>query len=106
VEGLLSGVNIKHIDELLRPANQIREVIRSSPLPDQLYDGILEGCRQFPYLQAAGPEGILDAIRSWWASLFDSAAIFYRELNGQRHHDASITVAAQKKPGPESNGRD
>jgi pyruvate, water dikinase len=132
VEGLLSGVNVKRIDELVRPASEIGDIIRSSPLPDQLYNGIMEGCRQIgqgttvvwpvtvplelfcsshkyqqsPYLQAAGPEGTLEAVRCWWASLFEPAAIFYRELNGQNHRHAGITVAVQGKPVPEANARD
>jgi phosphoenolpyruvate synthase/pyruvate phosphate dikinase len=132
VEGLLSGVNVKRIDELVRPASQMREIIRSAPLPDGLYDGFMEGCRQIgqgatvvwpvtvplelfhsshqyqqsPYLQATGPEGTLEAVRCWWASLFEPAAIFYRELNGQSHRDASITVAVQGNPDPDANGRD
>jgi phosphoenolpyruvate synthase/pyruvate phosphate dikinase len=132
VEGLLSGVNVKRIDELVRPAVQMREIIRSAPLPDWLYDGIMEGCRQIgqsatvvwpvtvplelfhssheyqqsPYLEATGPEGTLEAVRCWWATLFDPAAIFYRELHGQSHRDASITVAVQGNPAPDANGRD
>jgi phosphoenolpyruvate synthase/pyruvate phosphate dikinase len=132
VEGLLSGVNVKRIDELVRPAVQMREIIRSAPLPDGLYDGILEGCRQIgqgatvvwpvtvplelfhsshqyqqsPYVEATGPEGTLEAVRRWWASLFEPAAIFYRELHGHNHRDASITVAVQGKPVPEANARD
>jgi pyruvate,water dikinase len=129
VEGLLAGVNVKCIEELRQPVAQIQEIIRSSPLPDQLYDGILEGCRamgygatviwpvtmpfelfhysweyqRFPYLEAVGPEETMEAIRSWWASLFESSSIFYRELNGQKHRDAGITVAAQRTVDSASN---
>jgi hypothetical protein len=49
IEGLLTGVNVKRIEELQQPAAQIREVIRSSPLPNQVYDSILEGCREMGY---------------------------------------------------------
>ncbi len=124
VEGLLAGVNVKSIEELQRPAAQIQEIVHSSPLPEQVCDHILEGCREigpgttivwpvtmpfelvhfsqeyqrFPYLEASGPPGIIQAIRTWWASLFESTAIFYRELNSQRHRDAGITVAAQRTP--------
>jgi phosphoenolpyruvate synthase/pyruvate phosphate dikinase len=38
--------------------------------------------------------------------LFEPAAIFYRELHGHNHRDASITVAVQGKPVPEANARD
>jgi pyruvate,water dikinase len=124
VEGLLSGVDVKSLEELQNPAAQIREIIHSSPLPEQVCDHILEGCRemgdgtaivwpvtmpfelvhfsqgcqQIPYLEASGSLGIIQAIRTWWASLFEATAIFYRELNGQRHQNARITVAAQQTP--------
>ena len=130
VEGLLAGVNAKRLEELQQPSAQIREVIRSSSLPDEVYHPILEGClemgygatvvwpvimpfelfhysreyQQSPYLAAADPEEIMNAIRSWWASLFDSPAIYYRELSGQRHRDARITVAVQRMPDSASNG--
>jgi pyruvate,water dikinase len=126
VEGLLAGVNVKSIEELQSPASQIQEIIRSSPLPEQVSEHIMEGCREighgaavvwpltmpfelahfsqeyqeFPYLEASGSLGIIQAIRSWWASLFESTAIFYRELNDQRHRDARIMVAAQRTLAP------
>jgi pyruvate,water dikinase len=127
VEGLLAGVDLKSLEELQSPAAQIQEIIHSSPLPEQVCDHILQGCRElghgttivwpvrvpfelvhfsheFPYLEASSSRGIIQAIRTWWASLFESTAIFYRELNGQRHRDARITVAAQRTPAPAFNG--
>jgi phosphoenolpyruvate synthase/pyruvate phosphate dikinase len=56
--------------------------------------------QRFPYLEATSPEGILEAVRSWWASLFESTSIFYRELNGETHRNARITVAAQRTASP------
>jgi len=129
VEGLLAGADVQYIEDLQHRAAQIQEIIRSSPLPDQVYNHILEGCREigygstivwpvtmpvelfhyspeyqrFPYLEATGPEGAMEAIRSWWASLFESTAIYYREVNGQQHRDARITVAVQQAPVAESS---
>ncbi len=127
VEGLLAGVDLKSLEELQSPAAQIQEIIHSSPLPEQVGDHILQGCRElgpgttivwpvampfelvhfsheFPYLEASSSRGIIQAIRTWWASLFESTAIFYRELNGQKHRDARITVAAQRRPALIFNG--
>jgi pyruvate,water dikinase len=124
VEGLLAAVDVKSMEELQSPAVQIQEIIHSSPLPEQVCEHILEGCREIghgptmvwpvtmpfemirfsqqcqrsPYLKASGPLGVIQAIRTWWASLFEAAAIFYRELNGQRHRDVRITLAAQRLP--------
>jgi pyruvate,water dikinase len=130
VEGQLAGVDVKSLEELQSPASQIQEIIHSSPLPEQAGEHILKACQEmgqgativwpvrvpfelvhfsqeyqrFPYLEASGPPGIIQAIRTWWASLFEATAIFYRELNGQRHRDAGITVAAQRMPAPAFNG--
>lgn len=122
VEGLLESIDVQNLEELQHPAGQIQEVIKTSPLPDQVFESIMEGYdalgsgttliwpvampleifqytreyQRFPYLEAEGLQETMGAIRSWWASLYDSIAIFYRELNGQRHRDAKITVAAQR----------
>jgi pyruvate,water dikinase len=126
VEGLLQGVNVKQIEAILNPSSQIQQIIRTSPLPGGIYDGILNGCRemgygamvvwpmnvppeifyiskkhqQFPLREATGPEATIEVIREFWASLFDPAAIFYRELNGQLHRDARITLVVQGIPTP------
>jgi pyruvate,water dikinase len=130
VEGLLAGVDLKSLEELQRPASQIQEIIHSSPLPEQVGEHILKACQemgqgttivwpvrvpfelvhfsqgqqQIRYVEASGSRGIIQAIRTWWASLFESAAIFYRELNGKRHRDAGITVAARRMPAPAFKG--
>jgi phosphoenolpyruvate synthase/pyruvate phosphate dikinase len=130
VEGVLAGVDVKSLEELQSPAAQIQEIIHSSRLPEQVGEHLLKGCRemgdgptivwpvtvpcelvhfsqehqQFPYLEASGSLGIIQAIRTWWASLFEATAIFYRKLNGQSHRDAGITVAAQRMPALRFNG--
>jgi phosphoenolpyruvate synthase/pyruvate phosphate dikinase len=130
VEGLLAGVDNKSLEELQRPASQIQEIIHSSPLPEQVGEHILKGCQemgqgtiivwpvrvpfelvhfsqeqqQIRYVEALGSRGVIQAIRTCWASLFESTAIFSRELNGQSHRDARITVAAQRMIAPAFNG--
>jgi hypothetical protein len=49
VEGLLAGVDVKSMEELQSPAAQIQEIIHSSPLPNQVYNHILEGYRDIGY---------------------------------------------------------
>lgn len=130
LEGLLVGVDVNRLQELQQPARQIQAVIRSSPLPDGVYDRITEWRREmgygttvvwpvtmaselfqwssefqgFPYLQAANTEELLAAVRHWWASLFDATTMFLRERYGHRHRDARITVAAQQLPGSGASG--
>jgi phosphoenolpyruvate synthase/pyruvate phosphate dikinase len=55
-------------------------------------------------MEVSDSRGIIQAIQTWWASLFEATAIYYRELNGQRHRDARVTVVAQRKTAPAFNG--
>jgi hypothetical protein len=59
---------------------------------------------QIRWVEAFGSRGVIRAIRTWWAYLFESTAFFYRELNGQSHRDARITVAAHRMPAPAFKG--
>jgi len=128
VEGLLQGVDVRQIGELRRPAAQIKSIIHTSPIPEPMFSSINAACQRLghhasivwpvtrpnhlflhssdlqecPYLEAASPEEVLKAIKTWWASLFDATAIYFREINRQSHRDADITVAAQQLPSPSS----
>jgi pyruvate,water dikinase len=122
IEGLLKGVNVKDIDALKEPAAQIKQIISAALMPKSLYAQIQEayqrlGCsrvvlwpvttpyemlhvsgghHQRPFLEAEGLEGVLQAIKTWWASLFGVEAIFYRELYGQKHSDTRTVLAVQQ----------
>jgi phosphoenolpyruvate synthase/pyruvate phosphate dikinase len=120
VERLLAGINVKRIEEIQNPAAQIKEIVHSTPIPKSLYAGIADGYQslgegaryvwpttlpsriyhctreytQSSCLEVVGLEETIEAIKWWWASLFDANLIFHRELNGQKHGDAAITVVA------------
>jgi phosphoenolpyruvate synthase/pyruvate phosphate dikinase len=49
-----------------------------------------------PFLEAEGFEGVLQAIKSWWASLFGVEAVFYHELYRQKHSDIRTVLAVQQ----------
>lgn len=128
VEGLLQGVDALRIGELQRPAAQIKAIIHTSPIPEPVLSSLNAACqrigrqativwpvtmpyelfrcsREFqecPYLEAASPEELMGAIKTWWASLFDARAIYFRETNHQSHREAEITIAAQQLPPPGS----
>jgi pyruvate,water dikinase len=125
IEGLLKGVNLKDIDALRAPAAQIKQIIGAALMPKSLHTQIQEayqrlGCsrvvlwpvttpyemlhasggrHQRPFLEAEGLEGVLQAIKTWWASLFGVEAIFYRELYGQKHSDTRTVLAVQQAGG-------
>jgi pyruvate, water dikinase len=122
IEGLLKGVNVKDIDALKEPAAQIRRIISAALMPKSLCAQIQEayqrlGCsrvvlwpvttpyemfysaggrHQRPFLEAEGFDGVLEAIKTWWASLFGVEAVFYRELYGQKHSDIKTVLAVQQ----------
>lgn len=122
IEGLLKGVNVKDIDALKAPSAQIRQIINAALIPKSLHTQIQEayqrlGCsrvvlwpvttpyemlhasgsrHQRPFLEAEGLDGLLQAIKTWWASLFGVEAIFYRELYGQKHSDTRTVLAIQQ----------
>ena len=128
VEGLLQGVDAQRIGELQRPAAQIKAIIHTSPIPEPVFSSLHAACQRIggqativwpvtmpyelircskefqecPYLEAASPEELMGAIKTWWASLFDARAIHYRETNHQSHREAEITIAAQQLPPPGS----
>jgi phosphoenolpyruvate synthase/pyruvate phosphate dikinase len=54
------------------------------------------GRDQGPFLEAEGFDGVLQAIKSWWAALFGVEAVFYRELYGQKHSDIRTVLAVQQ----------
>jgi pyruvate,water dikinase len=125
IEGLLKGANVKDIDALKAPAAQIRQIISAALMPKPLQAQVQEayqrlGCSrvvlwpvttpygmlhasggqyQRPFLEAEGLEGVLQAIKTWWASLFGVEAVFYRELYGQKHSDTRTVLAVQQAGG-------
>jgi pyruvate,water dikinase len=122
IEGLLKGVNVKDIDALKEPAAQIRRIISAALMPKSLCVQIQEayqqlgcsrvvlwpvtapyemlhsagGLHQRPFLEAEGFDGVLQAIKTWWASLFGVEAVFYRELYGQKHSDMRTVLVVQQ----------
>jgi phosphoenolpyruvate synthase/pyruvate phosphate dikinase len=122
IEGLLTGVNVKDIDALKEPTAQIRQIISAALMPKSLCAQIQEayqrlGCgrvvlwpittpyempysaggrHQRPFLEAEGIDGVLRAIKAWWAALFSVEAVFYRELYGQKHSDIRTVLAVQQ----------
>lgn len=126
VEGLLEGVDVTRMEDLQHPAAQIKGIIHNSQIPEPLFSRINTACQRLGsgvilvwpvtapyetfrcsseyqedlYLEANNPAQVIGAIKTWWASLFDAAAIHFRGTNQQDHRDVDITVAAQQAPLP------
>lgn len=122
VEGLLSNVNVKSMENLSWPAAQIKGVIHSARIPGPIRRAIIDGCQELdgaatlvwptiiPYevyyglmecrhsfhLKVTGVPDTIDAVKWWWETLYDARAIHYREQAGLNHRDAAISVAIRR----------
>ena len=69
--------------------------VRSSATAEDLPDTSFAG-QQETYLNVRGPEGLMDAVRNCFASLFTDRAISYREHFKFDHFDVALSVCVQK----------
>jgi pyruvate, water dikinase len=69
--------------------------VRSSATAEDLPDTSFAG-QQETYLNVRGPEGILEAVRNCFASLFTDRAISYRSHFKFDHFEVGISVCVQK----------
>ncbi|WP_219508042.1 PEP/pyruvate-binding domain-containing protein [Nonomuraea ceibae] len=68
--------------------------VRSSATAEDL-PGMSFAGQQDTYLNIRG-DGLLDAVRRCWASLWNARAIAYRERNGVPHDDVALAVVVQE----------
>jgi len=69
--------------------------VRSSATAEDLPDASFAG-QQETFLNVSGAEGLLEAIRNCFASLFTDRAISYRESFNYDHFDIGLSVCVQK----------
>lgn len=69
--------------------------VRSSATAEDLPDTSFAG-QQETYLNVRGPEGLMEAVRNCFASLFTDRAISYREHFKFDHFDVALSVCVQK----------
>lgn len=77
--------------------------VRSSATAEDLPDASFAG-QQDTYLHIRGEEELLNHIRSCWASLWTSRAIYYREKQKFDHFNVSLSVVVQKMVNSEKSG--
>ncbi|MEO6522771.1 MAG: phosphoenolpyruvate synthase [Mucilaginibacter sp.] len=84
-------------DTLSKLYNQtdVDVAVRSSATAEDLPDASFAG-QQETFLNVSGAEGLLDAIRNCFASLFTDRAISYRESFNYDHFDIGLSVCVQK----------
>lgn len=69
--------------------------VRSSATAEDLADASFAGQHE-TYLDVAGEDALLHALRSCWASLWSSRALGYRAARGVDHLDVNIAVVVQR----------
>jgi phosphohistidine swiveling domain-containing protein len=104
-------------------ADQLREIVRSAPVPDDLTRAITAGYRslgddvpvavrssataedlpgasfagqQDTFLHVVGADAVLDATRRCWASLWTERAVSYRTTQGIDHAEVALAVVVQR----------
>jgi pyruvate,water dikinase len=71
-----------------------RVAVRSSATAEDLPGASFAG-QQDSYLDVVGDDGLLDAIRRCWASLWNERAVAYRRANGVDESGVSLAVVVQ-----------
>lgn len=77
--------------------------VRSSATAEDLPDASFAG-QQDTYLHIRGEVELINHIRSCWASLWTSRAIYYREKQNFDHFNVSLSVVVQKMVNSEKSG--
>ena len=123
LEPLLADLLARRLEdaELLAASARIRERILAGELPRQVRRALLEACaelggpvavrssataedlpeasfagQQESFLHVQDAEGVLDAVRRCWASLFTPRAIHYRQDMGFDHAGVALSVGVQR----------
>ncbi len=125
IKACLAGVDIKNIADLQKAGATIRQWIREATLPESLVSAVREAYQklklnpeqtvavrssataedlpeasfagqQESYLNVAGVDNVLIAIKDVFASLFTERAIAYRVHHGFDHDEVAISAGVQQ----------
>ena len=83
--------------------DNIPVAVRSSATAEDLAGASFAG-QQETFLNVAGEEALLPAVRRCWSSLFTSQAIFYRSCRGFDDSEVSMAVVVQEMVNSEKSG--
>ncbi len=83
------------ISEAYAALNNIPVAVRSSATAEDLPDASFAG-QQETYLNIRGTDGVLEAIKKCWASLWTARAIAYRIKNNIDQNTVALAVVVQK----------
>jgi pyruvate,water dikinase len=126
IEARLEGLDVDDSAALEAAARDVRALVDAEPIPPELSDAIRKayedaaGATHVPaavrssataedteaasfagmnetFLNVRGADGVLDAVRRCWSSLFGARTIFYRAKRGFGQADMDIAVVVQKQ---------
>jgi pyruvate, water dikinase len=81
--------------ELTTPEGEAMVAVRSSATAEDLPDASFAG-QQETYLGVRGIDGVLEAVRRCFASLYTDRAMSYREQHGFDHGSVALSVGVQR----------
>ncbi|KPK47380.1 MAG: phosphoenolpyruvate synthase, partial [Dehalococcoidia bacterium SM23_28_2] len=122
IQKLLSPLDYDDSARLQKVSEEIKSIIRSTPVPQDIAAEIKDAYRQLgggpvavrssataedlseasfagqqaTFLNVVGEDEVVEAVRACWASLFEARAIFYRADKGFEHMEVAIAVPVQR----------
>lgn len=127
----LAGLPIGDDDGLAAVAAEIRGLVASRPVPDDVAAAVTAAVGRAPagtawavrssataedlptasfagqqdsYLNVVGTDAVLDRVRDCWASLFTDRAVAYRRSRGLDHRAVAMAVVVQEMVVPDVSG--
>ena len=83
-------------DELAEGDDAARVAVRSSATAEDTASASFAGMNE-TFLNVAGREAVIDAVKRCWISLFGARTIYYRGKRGFSHSDMDIAVVVQRQ---------
>lgn len=122
LSAMLAGLDVHDSDSLQQVSDEVKALIDGTPMPEEIavpireaYAKLGEGHvavrssataedlpeasfagQQRTFLNVNGADGVVQAVKGCWASLFESRAIFYRVEQGFDHLKVGIAVPVQR----------
>jgi pyruvate,water dikinase len=120
----LEGLEVEDTEALDRAATDVRAMVDAEPVPDWLAQAIVEAYRELgedvpvavrssataedtaaasfagmneTFLNVRGDDGVVEAVRRCWSSLFGARTVFYRAKRGFGQSDMDIAVVVQRQ---------
>lgn len=127
----LAGLPIGDDDGLAAVAAEIRGLVATRPVPDDVAAAVIAAVGRAPagtawavrssataedlptasfagqqdsYLNVVGTDAVLDRVRDCWASLFTDRAVAYRRSRGLDHRAVAMAVVVQEMVVPDVSG--